>query len=406
MKVFVERPIATSMFFLAVLVLGIYSFLNIPLELAPKEEYPRINIITNWHGVPPEIIQTQVTSPLEEMASAIKGVRKVTSTSRVGSSLIALDFDDKTNMEYVELALREEIARTRDRLPFGVRPVIQIFIPEEFKVEHFLNYSISGNHPLQELRTMVKDKIESALRSVKGVTGVEVTGGSDPEIKIIIDKKKAKALNVHPYQIFNALQESHLSFPAGRVKRGSQEYIFKLPCSIQDFRDLGEIIVIHSGKSPIKLEDVAQIIHSYGDVHRINRINGKPTVKLNIIREKGTNTLKVAKRVKKKIELVKKDLPRNLIFEVVDDESEDIQKSLRQLYFLVGIILLVIFILIFIILKNIKPSLLILSSIAFSVLITFNLIYIFKISINFLTLGGLALGFGLFVDNSIVELRL
>jgi HAE1 family hydrophobic/amphiphilic exporter-1 len=402
MKIFVERPIATSMFFLAFLVLGIYSFLNVPVELAPQEEYPQINIITDWHGVPPEIIQTQVTSPLEEVASMIKGVRKITSTSRIGSSLITLDFDAKTNMQFAELSLREVIARARGELPPGREPRIQLFIPEEFRVKHFLNYTISANYPIQKLRAMIKDKLEYAIRSVKGVAGVEVTGGSDPVTKIIIDKKKTKALDVHSYQIFNALGQRSLAFQAGRVKKGTQEYIFKIVSSIKDIKDLGEIIVAHSADNSLKLKKIAQIIPSYDEIPRINRINGKFTVMLRIIKEKGTNTLKVAKKVKEKLELVRKELPPGLIFKAVNDESEDICKSLRQLYLLVGIILLVIFILIFLILRNIKPSLFILSSIAFSVLITFNLIYIFKISINLLTLGGLALGFGLFVDNSIV----
>jgi len=403
MRIFVERPIATAMFFMAILALGIYSFLNIPVELAPKEDYPQININTSWPGVPPEIIQTEVTSPLEEISSSIKGVREISSTSRIGSSFITLEFDEKTNMEFAELALREEIARARDRLPPRVRPRLQLVIPEEFRqAEHFLNYTVSGNYTLQKLREMVKEKMEFGIGSIKGVAEVKVTGGSDPEIKVVLDKKKLKAYNIHPYQVILEIDRISQTFPAGKVKKGSQEYIFKISNSISGIRELGEIIISHSGKNPIKLKDVAQIVPSYGDISRINRINGKPTVMLSIVREKGTNTLKVAKRVKKKLELIKSELPQDLVFKVVDDESEDIQKSLRELYLLVGIILLVIFVLIFLVLRNFKPSLLIISSIAFSVLITFNLIYFFKISINLLTLGGLALGFGLFVDNSIV----
>jgi len=390
------------MFFLAILVLGFYSFFNVPIELAPQEDYPQINIIMDWPGVPPETIQTQVTSPLEEVASVIKGVRKINSTSRIGSSLITLEFDAKTNMEFAELSLREEMARARDKLPPGIEPRIQLFIPEEFRVGHFLNYTISGTYPLQKLRELVKAKIEYVLRSVKGVAGVEVTGGSDSEIKIIFNREKVKALNVYSYQIVKALRESSLTFQGGMVKKGNQEYIFKISKAIQGIKDLDELIISHSGDNPLKLKDVAQIVPSFGEISRINRINGQPTVMLNIIKEKGLNTLKVAKKVKEKLELVRRELPQDLIFEVVDDESEDIQESLEQLFLLAGIILLVIFIIIFSILKSVKPSLLIISSIAFSVLITFNLIYIFKISINLLTLGGLALGFGLFVDNSIV----
>lgn len=403
MKIFVERPIATAMFFLAVLVLGIYSFLNIPFELAPEEEFPQITINTSWPDVPPEIIQTQVTSPLEEIASTVKGVKKITSSSYIGNSQITLEFDDDTNMEFAKLALREKIASVEDELPYGVsRPQFYSYVPEDFRTDPFLQYSIFGDYTLQKLREILKEKLEFGIGSVKGVADVQVSGGSEPEIRIVLDKEKLKALNIHPFVVSSRVRERTATYPAGKVKKGSQEFIFKVSDPIKKISELGETIVAYSGENPIKLKDVAQVVPSFAEVRRLNRINGQPTIGLIIYKESGTSTLKVAKRVKRKLEEIKEDLPQDLNFKVWHDESEDIQKNLKDLYLVVGIILVVIFIMIFIILRNFKPSLLILSSIAFSVLITFNFIYLFKISMNMLTLGGLALGFGLFVDNSIV----
>ena len=402
MKIFVERPIATAMFFLALLILGVYSFLNVPIELAPKEEYPQLDIQTTWQGVPPEIIQTQITSPLEEISSTIKGVRKITSESRIGRSIITLEFDPKTNMEFARLSLREKITKAREDFPYGIRPSVRPYVPPDFRVKSFLSYTISGNYSLQKLRDLVKDKIEMGVGAVKGVAEVEVSGGSDPEIKILLDKEKLKALNIPPYLVSYKIRERIQTYPAGKIKRGSQEFIFKVSDPINEIKELGDTIITYSGKNPIKLRDVAQIVPSYGEIFYINRINGQPTIRLTIVKEKGTSTLKVARKVKQKLEAIKKELPADLVFKVVDDESEEIQKNLRNLYLLVGIIIVVIFFLVFMVLKSFKPSLLVLSSIAFSVLITFNLIYFSKVSINLLTLGGLALGFGLFVDNSIV----
>jgi len=402
MKVFVERPIATAMIFLALLVLGVYSFLNLPLELAPKEEYPELNITTSWYGVPPEIIQTEITAPLEEKVSTVKGVRKIFSESSIGTSRITIEFEEKTNMEFAHLALREKISELRDVLPYGVRPNIQPFVPEEFREDPFLEYTISGSYSLQRLREYVKDRIEIGIGSIKGIADVSVTGGSDPEIKIILDKEKLKAFGILPYLIRLRIQERTEIYPAGRVQRGSQEYIFKVTNPVNSTRELGEIIIAYSGENPIKLKDIAEIFPSYQDVQYINRINGQPTIRMTVAKEKGTSTIKVAKTVKKKLEEIKQELPADLVFRVVNDESDKIQKGLRELYLLVGIIVAVIFVLIFVVLRNFKPSILVLSSIAFSVLITFNLIYFLKISLNMFTLGGLALGFGLFVDNSIV----
>ena len=402
MKLFIERPIATSMVFLALLVLGIYSFLHIPFELAPKEEFPQLDIETTWSDVPPEIIQTQITSRLEEKVSTVKGVRKITSTSGIGRSQITLEFDPKTNMEFAQLALREKIAELKETFPYGIRPRIRPYVPQDFSVNPFLSYTISGDYSLQELRKLVKDKIEIGIGSVKGIAGVEVTGGSDPEISIILDEKKLKSLKIHPYSVRFAIEGRIKSYPSGKVKKGTQEFIFKVDHSVENIKELAEVIVAYSGTIPIKLKDIAKIVPSYGEIYYINRINGQPTIRLTIRKERGANTLKVARSVKKKLEAINKELPHDLVFRVVDDESEDIQKNLKELCVLAGIIISVIFLLVFLVLKNFKPSILILSSILFSVVITFNLIYFFNISLNMLTLGGLALGFGLFVDNSIV----
>jgi len=402
MKIFIERPIATAMFFLALFVLGIYSFMNIPLELAPKEEFPELHIQTTWYGMPPEVIETEITSPLEEVTSTVKGVKKITSSSRIGSSSITVEFNPKINMEFARLALREKVRSIKNTLPYGVRPQIQPYIPKDFQTNPFLSYTISGNYSLQKLRELIKERIENGIGSIKGISSVEVTGGSDPEVRVILDSNKLKALDIHPYWVRYGIQEISETYPAQKVSQGNQEYIFKISNSLKSLRHLGETTIAYSGKNPIKLKDIAQIVPSHADVVYINRINGKPTIRLTIRKEKGASTLKVARLVKKRLEEIKKDLPSDLVFRAVDDEGEEIQKNLKELYFLVAIIFAVIFILIFLVLRSFRPSILVLSSIIFSVLITFNLIYIFKISMNLLTLGGLALGFGLFVDNSIV----
>ncbi len=141
---------------------------------------------------------------------------------------------------------------------------------------------------------------------------------------------------------------------------------------------------------------------TYAEIRQIHRINGQPTVSLTVSKERGANTLRVAADVKRKLEAIRAELPPDLVFKSVDDESQEIRKNLNDLYLLAGLITVIVFVMIFVVLRRVKPSLLILSSIAFSIVITFNLIYAFKISLNMLTLGALALGFGMFVDNSIV----
>jgi HAE1 family hydrophobic/amphiphilic exporter-1 len=401
-KIFIERPVATTMFFLAVLVLGVFSFLSTPLELAPKEDFPQVDITAGWQGVPPEIVQTQVTAPLEEALAAVKGVRKIVSSSGIGSSRITIEFEPRTDMEFAAVALRETIGTTRRILPPGVRPTIVPYVPEDFRVRPFLRYTVSGAYSLQNLRELVKDKLEFGLGAVRGVSSVTVEGGSAPEVRVVLDPARLKAFDLHPYQVISAISQRLRTYETGYVHKGNQEYLFKFTDTVAGLRDVGETVAGSSGKNPILVKDLARITLDYADVYSIHRLDGRPTVSLTVTKEKGTNTLRVTREVKRRLEAVRKELPADLIFKVVDDESEEIRKNLRDLLVLAVVIALVVFAMIFVALRRLGPSLLILSSVVFSLVITFNLTYFFKISMNMLTLGALALGFGMFVDNAIV----
>ncbi|MDI6845556.1 MAG: efflux RND transporter permease subunit [Candidatus Saccharicenans sp.] len=402
MKFFIERPIAILMIYLALLSLGFYSLFHIPLELAPQEEFPRMDITASWPGASPEVMQAQVTSILEEAVLSVRGVRDISSVSDTGSCRLTVEFDPKINLEFANLAVREAIGRALAELPYGVRPVVEPYIPEDFRVRPFLTYTISGNYPLQTLREIVKDKLENGLGSVTGVSRVEVIGGSDLNVRVSLDQEKLHQLGIHPYMIVQSLIQAVRVYPSARVKKGQDEYLLRLAVAPKEVEELGELIIRHQGSVPVKIKDVASLSFEYAEIFALNRINGQPTNMLQVLKEKGRNTLKVAREVKRRLEEVKKNLPPDLIFRVVDDESQEIIDNLRHLYLLAAAITLLIFLMIFIILRRLSPSLLILSSVVFSAVISFNFIYLFKISLNMLTLGALALGFGLFVDNSIV----
>jgi HAE1 family hydrophobic/amphiphilic exporter-1 len=402
LKFFIDRPIATLMLFLGLLVLGVYSFRNTPLELAPKEDFPQVDIVASWPGVAPEIVQAKVTAPLEESLSSVKGIRKVNSSSRFGACQITVEFAPRTNMEFANLALREEIAKLKRVLPFQVRPLVQPFVPEDFRVRPFLSYTISGDYSLQKLRELVKDKLTFGLGSVSGVSRVEVGGGSDAEILVSLDRDRLKTYDLHPYSVLAAVQARVRNYPAGKIKKGGWEFLFRVTDPVTDLRELGATVVAYSGRNAIQLRDVADVVPTYGEVYSLHRINGQPTISLVVNKEKGANTLKVAGEVKSRLAALRRQLPADLVFKTVDDESAEIHRNLSDLYKLAGIIALVIFVMIFIVLRRFGPSLLILSAIAFSTVITFNLIYVFRVSMNMLTLGALALGFGMFVDDSIV----
>lgn len=403
MKLAVDRPVATTMILIVFALIGLYSFIHIPIELAPQEEFPQISIRTTWPDVPPDIIQAQITAPLEEAVATVRGVRKITSTSSFGQSLITIEFDPKTNMELARLLLREKISRLRPELPLTSSwPEIIPYVPEDFRSEPFLQMTIAGPYSVQELYELVKEKLEYGLESIKGVASVEVSGGSQREIHLVLDREKLLTLNLSPFHILGVLQSWRRTYPVGLIKKGEQEFLFRLATTAENIAQLETMPVARVGGVTIYLRDVARITQTYSPIRVYNRTNGLPTVRLIVHKEKGTNTFRVGREVKKKLAEIKKEFPSNLIFRSSYDESEAIGKNLRELIFLAALILLLIFLFTFLILRRLLPCFLVLSSVIFSVLISFIPIYIFKLSLNMLTLGALALGFGLFVDNAVV----
>ena len=402
MKFLIERPVAVAMIYLAPLALGVFSFMNTPIELAPGGAYPRIDIDAPWPGVSPEVVQARVTAPLEEAAASVKGVRRISSESRSGVASITLEIDPRARMEFVDLVLREAVARTGPELPYGVRPVVRPYVPEDFRVRPFLSMTISGPYSLQELRGLLKDRLEFGLGSVRGVTSVELAGGCDPEVRVMLDENRLTALGVLPFEVAAALAKAVESRPAGRVRRAGREYIFKFAGAVRSLPDLGRILVGRAGGLPVRLSGVADVLQTLGEVRSVIRIDGQPTVMLTVTKENGANTMRVAREVRRRLAAIQGSLPADLVFKTVDDESSEIERNFRHLGLLAAVIVALIFLMIFLALRKFLPSLLILSSVAFSVVITFNLLYAFGIPLNMLTLGALALGFGMFVDNSIV----
>lgn len=403
MRALIEHPIPTTMLFLALLIFGFYSLFHIPLELAPKEEFPKISIQTLWTGASPEQVQIYITSPLEELCASVKGVKKIESTSSTGMSLITVNFNQKANMEIASIELRERVASFIDKLPAGAfPPQIKPYIPKEFETKPFLSLTLSSEIPLNKLREIADKRVKEAIRAVKGVSTVNVIGGAEPEIKIILDKDKINYYGISPGTVLSTISTLNSSYPAGKIKKDGKELIFRLPASINKIEDIGETVIGFYGKIPLRLREISKIEVGYGETLSIRRINGEHTIGIDVIKEPGISTLKVAKEVKNVIESLKKNLPSNINLRIVEDESKEIKKRLRNLIIMMALITVIVFILLYIFLNSFIPSLIILSSIFFSACMTINFVYFSKISLNLLTLSGLVLGFGMLVDNSVI----
>lgn len=395
------------MFFLSVLVVGIVSVLNLPIELTPNVEYPSLSISVSWSGVSPEAVEAHLTSPIEAELATIMGVKKISSTSTEGNASISIDFHPKTDINFARIEINEKLSSLRSALPDGVSaPRVTPYIPKDFRnMQGFVTYSVSSNRTSNEVRKYLTENVLLPLKALDGVSNVEIRGGTNRLIEIVLDYNKVRALGIRNEEITAAIGEAEIIKSAGKLLNNNHQIYLKINNTITNPLDIQEQIVkvLPNGQT-IRIKDIAKISDDFEEPQNYYRINGKETVTINISKEPGSNTLRVAQAVKEKMEELSKKFPPDYSFIKEIDKSEDISKDLDELYRDGLYSVLIIFFVILAIFRNIKYPFIILSSLVFSFLSSFILFFIFNISLNIITIASFIVGFGFKVDNAIVVL--
>jgi len=409
----IRRPVATAAIYVALVALGAYSFRLIPVELLPDVEYPRLTVRAAWQGASPESLEAFVTAPLEAASQQVKGVRKITSTSAVdrsgtGSTAeIDIEFDRDTRMEFAQLDLSERFAALRDELPTGVRPVVEPFVPREFSQEEqvFLSFRLSGPYTFARLAEIATEEIEPALAAVDGVAAVNVIGGQDREVSIELDRATLEALDLGVWEIQQRVSDLSAVRAPGSIELSGQRVALSVRTRVDQVRELEELVIVQRADGPVRLRDIGRVREQVADAQAYFRINGQPAVSLFLSRESGTNAVRVAEDVKAHIEGVQAGLPAGVALELDADQSDEIRTQLTDLRLRAVAAAIVIFLVLMLFLRSLSAVLVVFATIAFSVLIAVNLLFLGGFSLNVLTLAGLAWGFGLIVDNGIVVLE-
>jgi len=399
----IQRPVAVSMIFLAIILTGLAALSRLPLELIPDVNYPELSISTSWSDSSPEAVEALITAPIEAIANTVRNVHQVESTSREGASTVRLEFLPETDMDFAALELNEKLSALYDDLPVGAgHPQIKKFVPKELQTGQFLTYFVIGTYTPSHLREIALKKLKPGILGVKGVADVSVHGGQDPELRIELNPQKMQAFGVSPAEVQAVVTKLNQRRSVGRIFRDGQRLDLIIDEQIADLRTVGELVVAEREGKFVRLTDVARIEQTYAEPNHFTRINGQSTVWLNIEREAGTNMIEVADRVFTRVAALGPDLPPSVQLIKESDQSEQIRQELTDLSHRAVLCVLVIFLVLLVFLRSLKTPLIILSTIFISVLLTFNLFYFTKIGLNLITLAGLALGFGMLVDNSIV----
>lgn len=408
----IRRPVAVGMAYAGLALLGVVSWLKMPVELLPETELPRLRVTASWRGASPETTEAFLTSPIEAAVQQVRGVAKVESVSEerngAGTSTVNVEFARGTDMDFVRLDLSERLAALEEELPPGARrPQVEAYIPAEFQKQRkpFLLYTITGPYTVEALRLHVDDELAPDLRQLAGVADVRAWGGRDRILEVELDHTRMLALGLDPEQVRQRVEALDYVREAGAVRQGGMLYtvaIRERPASVADVRrtplltDQGRIV---------RLQDVAVVRDTYDQPSSLYRIDGQPAVSFQVYKSVGVNVVTVADRVKARLRETRGSLPSGARLILDDDESAAVRAQLTDLRWRALSSALIVFVVLFAFLRSFRSAAIVFSSIAFAVLITFNLIWAGGLTLNVLTLMGLAMGFGLVIDNAVVVLE-
>jgi len=398
----VHRPIFTIMVVLIVIVLGGISLLRLPIDLMPDISYPTISISCQYENAGPEEIEELITRPIEEAMSAVPGVEELTSTSVEGQGNVRVTFTWGTDLDTAANDIRDRLDRVAMRLPEEAdRPTLRKFDLASFPI---LILGASSRLDPVQTRLILEDQVKYRLERVPGVAALDIYGGLEREIHVSLDPAKINALAIPLDQIIAQVREGNVNIPAGTIEKGNFEITIRTPGEYTDLRQLRDTVIAMRQGVPIQLKEIAQVEDSWQKITRIVRVDGESGIRMSVSKQSGKNTVDVARGALKELDRINADIPQIRIVPIIDTSSY-IRNSIRNVgsSAVYGGLLAIAILLLF--LRNIRSTVIIATAIPVSIIATFALLYFGKLTLNIMTLGGLALGIGMLVDNAIVVLE-
>lgn len=401
----VKRPVTVAMFTIAVMLFGMVGFSRLSVSLLPDLSYPTLTVRTENLGAAPAEIEQLISKPIEESVGVVKGIRKVHSISKAGQSDVIIEFEWGTAMNFATQNVREKLDIIA--LPLDVqKPIILRFNPSLDPIIR-LGLSTTNTNPiaLKQIRTFAEQEIKRQIETISGVAAAQLGGGLQQEIQVVFDQEKAAQRGITAQSIVTRIQSENINMSAGRVYDGQQEYLVRTLNQFVSLEQLGNMIVKQQDGKTIYLKDIAKVIDGEKERTDITRVNNNEAIELAIYKEGDANTVSVAKAVNAKLADLAKNLPEGLSFTVIYDQSEFIVNAVDEVKSaaIVGGVLAMLILYLF--LGNFFNTIIISLAIPVSIVATFNLMFANDISLNIMSLGGIALAVGLLVDNAIVVLE-
>jgi HAE1 family hydrophobic/amphiphilic exporter-1 len=398
----IRRPVATAMTFLAIIVVGSVSFYYLPVDLLPEIEYPRVTVYTNYPNVGPEEVESIITDPVANAVSSVPNVERMTSQSEEGESRVNLEFAQGTDLNAAANDVRAALDRIRDDLPVEAEPPgIWKFDPNS---QEIVSIAVESSRDMESLTRLLERNLGKQFEQIPGVGTLNIRGGIYRQIRVNINRDRLKSYNLSAAQVQQAIAQSNVALPGGNVKEGLSDLYVRTQGEYESLDEIRRTVVARAGETPIRVEDVAEVVDGYEDLSRIAELNGIPVLRLQIQKQSGANTVTVADNIRSEVERINATRS-DVQLTVVSDQSDFIRKSINNVQnsaiwgSLLAILVLYLF------LRNGSTTFIIALSIPISIIATFALLFFNDLTLNQMTFGGLALGVGLIVDNAIVVLE-
>ena len=403
-KFSVDKPITTTMIILIIVVFGFISLTRLGLDMLPDIEFPVVSVITSYPGVTSEDIENVLTKPIEDAVATVKDVKSIKSSSQEGLSAVMIEFNSGTNVDFAAQDVKDKLNLIQDFLPADAdRPLV---VKLDVGAMPVLSYGITSESlGTLELRNILENNIKDKLERLDGVASIQIMGGKQREILVSLDKSLLESYGLTQSQVVQTLRGENVNISGGYIIEGIQEFTLRTIGEYKNLEEIKNTVLSVKAGTPVYLKDVAKIIDTYKEERSYSRTNKKDSVLLMVNKQSGANTNEVADRVMRELPKLRKNLLSGIKFNLVFDQSRIIKKatnSVTQNGIIGG---LLASLLIFLFLRNWRPTLAIITAIPLSLLATFIPLYIAGYTLNIMTLGGLALGVGMMVDSAIVVIE-
>ncbi|SFC36654.1 multidrug efflux pump [Polaromonas sp. OV174] len=403
-EVSIRRPVFATVLSLLIVLVGAVSFNRLTVREYPKIDEPVVTVSVRYAGASAEVIESQVTKPLEDSIAGIDGVDVITSISRADQAQISVRFRLEKDADSAAAEVRDRTSRVRNRLPQAIEePVIAKVEADAFPVIQ-LAFSSESMTPLQ-INDLVNRIVKPRLQTVTGVADVRIYGERKYAMRVWLDTDKLAAYRLTTQDVEDAIRRSNLELPAGRIESQQREFSVTSQTDLIKPAQFGEIVIKNVNGFSVKVHDVARVEEGAADSRTAVRLNGRSAVAVGIIRQATANPLDLSKGVQEAFPKLRADLPSDMLIDIANDNSVFIDRSVKNVYQTIGEAVVLVALVIFVFLRTMRASIIPLVTIPVSLIGTFALMALAGFTINTLTLLALVLAIGLVVDDAIVMLE-